>query len=194
MISGQRLSPRPERTSAAVLSWLVGLLIAVLLVRAMINGGISISVGLAGLFVALLWLVFWWRVAWAGAFVSHTHVCVRGPLTGRTVPLRSVTKVTAMPGAGVRRMVIHTMTGRHIRTSLRGAPAGDDGNPGRPGVLSAAEFDRVLAAVRQRADAARRTPPKERKRRQPRPDEVKPEPPEDPPANLPPGMIDRREW
>lgn len=190
MIGGKRLSPRSRRTSAAVVSWLIGLLVAVLLVRAMINSGISIGGGLVGLLVTVLWLVFWWRAARTGVFVSHSHVSVRGLLTTRTVPLGSATRVDAMAHKGIRQLVIHTTNGRHITTALYGLAAESDDNDDRPDVLPAAEFDRVLANLRMRVNRAPRTRPKERKRRQPRPSEEKPEAPED----LPPGMIERRAW
>ena len=157
VIGGQRLSPRSSRASATVVSWLIGLPVAVLLPRAMINGGISVSGGLIGLLVVVLWLGFWWRAARTGVFVSRSHVCVRGLLTSRTVPLSSVSRADAMAHNGMRHL---------------------------------AEFDQVLADLRMRVKGAPRTRPKERKRRQPRPSEAKPEPPED----LPPGMIERREW
>jgi prolipoprotein diacylglyceryltransferase len=50
----------------------------VLLVRAMIKGGISISGGLVGLLVAVRWLVFSWRAARTGALREpHARMCAR---------------------------------------------------------------------------------------------------------------------
>jgi hypothetical protein len=173
---------------------LVGLLVAALVVRAMINGGFSFTAGLAGLLVVLVWLVFWWRVARTGIFVSRSHVTVRLAIS-RTVPLRSVGIVSATPRSGARQLTIHTDGGRHVTTSVRGSAAQNDPGKDRPGVLPAAEFDRVLADLRRRATTVRSAPPKEQKepkRRQARSTTKTPEPPEDPAGELPPGMLHRK--
>jgi hypothetical protein len=168
----------------------VGLVVAVLLVRAMSNDRFSTSGGLLGLLVVVLWLVFWWRVGRTGVFVDSSRVSSRGVFWSRTVPLRSVARVNGMSNRGVRQLVIHT-SGRPIFTPVRGAVTESADTDARPGVLPAAEFDRVLGVLQGRAKAAPSPKPKAPKQRPARPPASKPEQPDDPP-DYPPGTLFRR--
>jgi hypothetical protein len=79
-VTRQRLGSRSRHTTTAFVCWVLGALIGILVVRAMING--------------------------AGTFVGGGRVTARTVFRTRTVDLRNVTKVKAVPDRGTRRLVL----------------------------------------------------------------------------------------
>jgi hypothetical protein len=148
-----RYGPRPRRvTAGATASWGIGVFLAAVFVRGMINDSIAVPVCVAGLALLVGWAVLWRRHRQRGVYVGESRVWVKRLLRTESVPLTSVTVVDSMPAkpAGVRRLVFHLEDGRHIRTPLRGYTAKRD-DPYRPhDVASSAEFTRALNDLQQR--------------------------------------------
>ncbi|HEY7597321.1 MAG TPA: hypothetical protein VH969_29515 [Actinophytocola sp.] len=151
-----RYGPPPRRTAGAAASWLVGLFVAVLLVRAMVNGTLSFVVGAAGVLLLVAWAVVWWRYRRRGVYVDVERIWVCRVLRTDSVPLGDVSVVDTMPAKpdGVRRLVLHLEDGRHVATPLRGYARGHDDPAGPLGVLPSAGFTSVLTDLQRRVMAA----------------------------------------
>jgi hypothetical protein len=164
----------------------------------MINGGIPVVGGVGGLLAVSLWLAVWSRVAGTGVFVSGTHVTVRRVFTTKSVELWRVTTVGAITirGGARRQLVLNVNNGHPVFAPLRGYVAGRGDDASRPDVLSAADFDLVLADIRQRAAAAPSRPPSRKppKAKRSRREKAEPKPPvgRDEPK-YPPGTVYRRD-
>jgi uncharacterized iron-regulated membrane protein len=148
-----RYGPRPRRvTAGATASWGIGIFVATVLVRGMINDSIAVPVCAAGLVLLVLWAVLWWRHRRRGVYVDDSRVWVKRVLRTDSVPLTAVTVVDSMPAkpAGVRRLVFHLEDGRHIATPLRGYSHKRDDPYGPYDVASSVEFTRALNDLQQR--------------------------------------------
>jgi len=142
----------------AVASWVVGIFVAAVLVRAMITGSLPALGGGAGLLLLAAWALLWWRYRQRGVYMSMTTVWVCRVFDTKRFPLASVIDIATVPSGkesdGIRRLVLRAEGGQRVEAPLRGYARGHDDSSGPLDVLPAAEFDRLLEDLRLRAAAA----------------------------------------
>jgi hypothetical protein len=158
MTTRARLGPSPRPTAAAYASWVVGVFIGAVLVRAMLIGSLPVLGSGAGLLVLVAWAVLWWRYRQRGVYVSLSEVWVCRVFGIRRFPLASVIDIDTVPSGreadGIRRLVLRAEGGHRVTAHLRGYTRGQDDPTGPRDVLPAAEFDQLLENLRLRAAAA----------------------------------------
>jgi hypothetical protein len=156
MMNRMRYGPRPRNTLGAVASWIVGTFIAVVLVRGMIVGSMSVAVGVGGLVLLALWALLWWRYRRRGVYVGDGRVWLSRVFRTRSVPLSTVTVVDTMPSKpdGVRRLVLHLEDGRHLAAPVRGYARGRDDPAGPLDVMSSDRFTHMLNDLQRRVASA----------------------------------------
>lgn len=152
-----RLGPPPRRTAGAAVSWIVGIFVGALLVRAMFTGSLPVVGGLGGLLLLALWAVLWWRFRQRGVYVSDSRAWVCEVFVTRSFGLGEVDSVETVPSGRpsehVRRLVFR-LDGRDVEAPLRGYVRGHDDRSGPLDVLPAKEFDQLLQGLRLRVSAA----------------------------------------